>query len=907
MRRLLFLMLISTTSYAQTISGSLNGKVVDTKNRPVQYASVYVNEREINTYTTETGIFSLRQSQLGDEPVTLRISFVGKQTITKTIPKEAWNTPEIFVLQELSLTLENVNVSSERKKSDISNSAIIFDRQAIEQVQAYSLADILNNLPGKKMAAPDLQYRQNITLRSAVSGDPTQEANNSLGVAIYVDGFRQANDANMQTRNVGMRGLTGGAIINHKDPGTGNPAYDSPFGGLDIRNIPSDNIESIEVISGVASAKYGEITDGAIIIQRKAGETPYEFTMRMNGSSTNYSLSKGLNLGKKAGALNISMNYLNSIQDPRNSVKNYRRINGGLMWSVNMLSNLRNTLSLDYSYKKDNSKVDPDDNEQRATFSMDRRLSVTNRTSLSLRSPYLKNITLGMSFDKGYSNSYTQSQLNKAVEGVADKDTTGTYEGYYIPGNYLAIDHIIGEPYNFSANLSLDNNFNTGAVKHTVSLGGNFYVAGNSGQGVIADPKFPGANTDRTKSERPYNFDLQNNILNAGFYLQDKADYLLFNHLLTTNAGIRYDLQNGSASVQPRINLSYQLSKTWSLRAAYGLSAKAPGMSQRYPAPTYFDIPLLNVYNGNVNQSLYLVHTERVTHDNSKLKPSLSKQLELGASANYSFFTTSVYGYIKKNRDGFTSEKNFIQLVLPEYSYTPVEGGKPIYQATGNYKRYTGLTDNAITNNSQSDNYGIELFFSTKKIAAIQTSFNMNTSVGYSYYKNQGYEINEAGISFQEQGRKAWYGIFKASEFSQLDITTKISTDTHIPKLGFVVSVLADIYWKNRRNSLGRTGEPIAYLDKDGGYHAIEQFSPDNYDYGFLSPFSAKANSSQSPPFAYVNMSLRIAKEVKKKFRISVYAYNFLNLMPKYYNPIANSFTTYNNPVNVGGEIAFKF
>lgn len=904
---LLLLLFISATSYAQSPQNRLNGRVVDTENKPIKYASVFYNDGEISTYTNENGEFSIRGNYLNGASITLKVSFVGKQVVTRTIKKAEFNTLQLFILEELSLTLKDVVVSSERKKSDVSNSAIIFDRQAIEQVQAYSLADIMNNLPGKKMSAPELQYQQNLTLRSATN-DPTQAANNSLGVAIYVDGFRQANDANMQSRNVGLRGMTNAAISNNRDPDRGVVSYDSPFSGLDLRNIPADNIESIEVVSGVASAKYGEITDGAVIILRKAGETPFEFGMRLNGNSTNYSISKGMNLGKKAGALNVSLNYLNSIQDPRNSIKNYRRVNGSVMWSTNLSANLRNTFSADYSYRKDNTKIDPDDDVQRSVISMDRKVSFSNRTSLKIEQPYLKNITLGISYDRGYSSSYSQFLVNKMVQPVADKDTTGIYEGYFIPGNYLAKDQIIGEPYNFSTNLSLDNDFKTGQVSHVVSLGANFYVSGNSGQGIIADPNFPSSGAGSSmKSERPYNFDLQKNIANAGFYFQDQASYLLFNHLFTANAGVRYDIQNGFVSVQPRINTSYQLNKVWSLRAAYGIATKAPGMAQRNPAPTYFDIPLLNVYNDNVNQSMYLVYTEKVLHDNSDLKPSRSSQFELGVSANYKFFNTSLYGYVKKNKDGFNTAMNFMQIVLPEYTYTLVSGGKPVYQPTGTYKMYSGLSDNKITNSSQSSNYGVEWFLSTRKIQAIQTSININTSFGYSKYNNLGFTINEAGLSFREAGRKAWYGIYQANQSSELALTSKITTDTHIPQLGFVVSISADIYWKNVRKVLNRSYEPIAYLDKDGNYFAIDHFDPANVDYGFLGAIPSSTSTNQSPPFVYGNLSLRVAKEIKKKIRVAVYAYNFLNVIPKYYDSRLSITTTYNSPVNVGGEISFKF
>lgn len=904
---LLFVALLYTSAFAQKKQLFVQGKVMDSKNRPIEFATIQVSNGNFSTYSDASGLFTIPEKLFTAPYINISISFTGKQSLIQLVKKEDF--PRNFVLLDQSLTLEEVNVSARRTNNNISNSAIVFDRQAIEQVQAYSLADIMNNLPGKRMSAPDLQYLQNITLRSAATAkDPVQAANNALGVAIYVDGFRQANDANMQTRNLGLRGMNEGAIGNRKDPNIGSPSYDSPFGGLDIRNIPADNIESIEVISGVASAKYGEITDGAIIINRKAGRTPYEFSMRLNGNSTNYSLSKGLYLGEKSGALNFSFNYLNSIQNPTDNLKNYKRYSNGLMWSTYLIPGLKNTLSVDYSYKIDNAKIDPDDDRQQQTYAIDRKFSFSNRSVWQINKSYLQNISFGTSYDVGYSNSYNQYYINGAIKPIADKDTTGIYEGYYGPGNYFAIDHIIGKPYNFNVSIDFNNEFNIGKVNHSLSAGFSYYTSGNNGQGVIADPNFPPTGIGSSlKSERPYRFDLQGILNNFGSYLQDQVRYKIFNRILTANIGMRYDLQNGFASIQPRINTSYQLSDKWAIRAAYGISTKAPGMSQRYPAPTYFDIPLINAYNTGVNESLYLVYTQRIQHDNSYLKASRSTQFELGTTASYGFINTSLYGYIKKNRDGFNTSVNFIQLQLPEYSFTKPDGGKPIYQQTGKLKMYSGLKDNVINNSAQSDNYGIEWFLSTKKIAAIQTSINMNTSFSYSRYNNLGYTITEVDQSFKEMGKLAWYGIYQATKSSNLDITTKINTDTHIPQLGFVVSLSADIYWKNQSKTLHKSEEPIGYLDKYQNYYPITHFDPNNEDYGFLATTPSKATNISNPPFVYTNLSLRIAKEMKKKIRIAVYAYNFLNIIPQYYNNVTNSFYTYNNPVNVGGEISFKF
>ncbi|MBE9585040.1 TonB-dependent receptor [Mucilaginibacter sp. JRF] len=895
-------------AHAQSNVISVYGKVVDENNNPIEFSTIGSADANASAFSNADGEFTLRLKNTGTDSIKLSISFVGMRTVNMRVSGKASTQNLLIRLQALSLTLNEVQISSQRKKSDISNSAIVFDREAIEQVQAYSLADIMNNLPGKRMSAPDLQYNQQLTLRSASTGDATQQNNNARGVAIFVDGIRQSNDANMQTRSVGVRGVNGGAIGNVRDIQTGSPQYDSPFGGIDIRNIPADNIESIEVVSGVASAKYGELTDGAVIINRMAGKTDYRVNLRLNGASTNASISKGVLLGKRAGAMNVNFNYLNSIQDPRDNMKIYSRISGGAMWTVNLTDDIKNTFSVDYSQKMDDAKLDPDDDNQQIMYSKDQRISLSNRLSVALtNSSWLRRIGFSASYDEGYQESYRQRQNNGAPVGIADKDTTGIYEGYFIPGNFTSVDHIKGKPYNGSASLDLSNTLRSGKITHNLSLGSNFSFSGNKGEGVIADPTKPYINTPGNKSERPYDFDLLRDIYSLGFYLEDKASTSIFNRPLSVSAGLRYDIQNGYGSWQPRVNASYDLSKKWAVNAAFGMASKAPSMSFRYPAPTYFDIPLLNLYNGYVNESVFLVYTEKIIKDNSNIKPSRSNQMELGVSYDGGWFNSSLFGYIKRNRDGLTSAMNYVLRYLPTYDTVITPGQKPVYTPTGNLRAYPGLQDNSITNSVRSDNYGIEWFISTRKVRAIQTSFDLNTSYSYSRYNNLGTSIRIAGESYLNNNFKAWYGIYPATNTKNRTITSKLTTNTHIPKLGFVVSLMADVYWQNITETLGNSNLPVAYIDRDGNLVPIEVYDANNTDYNYLALTPTAANKLSQPPFVYTNMSLRVSKEIRKKICISVYAYNFLNIIVRDYNEILRNLTTYNNPVNVGAELSFKF
>ena len=905
---LLFLFL-SVSLQAQVKQFTIKGKVTDDAKNPLEFATISVPETNYTTYTDGSGNFTLHIKDNPPATLTLKVTMVGQETQTRILKQSAFGTPQLFVLADLSLSLNNVTVTSQRKKSDISNSSIIFDRQTLDQMQAFSLADVLNNLPGKATAAPNLQYQQNITLRTAATGDPVQSAINSMGVAIYIDGIRQSNDANMQNKNIGVFGAQNSVVGNTKDPQTGSPSYDTPLSGLDIRNIPVDNIESIEVASGVVSAKYGELTDGAIFITRKAGRTPFSANVRLNGSSTNVSLSKGFLLGKKAGALNFNVNYLNSIQNPTDNLKNYGRFNGGLMWTTAISKSIRNTFSADYSYKIDNAKQDPDDGTQRKMYSKERKAGFSNRTSYQVNQGWLDRINLALSYDNGYQETYRQYYQNGPVLPVGDKDTTGIYEGYFIPGNFFSVDHIIGKPYNASANLDFSSSLHTGKLTHEISYGASTYLSGNNGTGVVADPSQPFKNIESGtyKSERPYDFDLIQDILNFGFYAEDRVKIKFLNRELSLNAGIRYDLQNGAPSLQPRINASYRLSSKWSLRGAFGIASKAPSMAYRYPGPTYFDVPILNIYNGFVNESLYLLYTGKTVHDNSQLKPSRSSQMEVGVSADYGFFNTSLYGYIKRNRDGFNSNEVFQPLYLPEYTYTLVPGGKPTYQPTGKEKLYATLKDSQVDNNARSDNYGVEWFVSTKKIEQLQTSFNFNTSVAYTRSSNIGNKVIAAGDGYIQDGSTAWFGVYPAQNSKNLSVMSKLSSDTHIPKLGFVVSLSLDVYWRNTTETLGQVNYPTGYLDKDMNYFPITDFDPNNAEYGYLLRAVDATRKITDPPFVYTSLSLRVAKEIKKKVRISLFAYNFLDTEIRYYNAATKTANTYSSPVNVGAELSLKF
>lgn len=95
--------------------------------------------------------------------------------------------------------------------------------------------------------------------------------------------------------------------------------------GVDMRTLSTDNIEKVEIIRGIPSVAYGNVSNGAVIIQRKTSESPLSARFKADKTSKLFSVGKGIRLdGNGRYILNADVNYLDAKIDPRNSVKTIR-------------------------------------------------------------------------------------------------------------------------------------------------------------------------------------------------------------------------------------------------------------------------------------------------------------------------------------------------------------------------------------------------------------------------------------------------------------------------------------------------------------------------------------------------------------------------------------------------------
>lgn len=901
----------------------VTGKVVDPQNKPLELVNIKVIETNQYAITDKAGVFRINGFETNNN-LTLEFSYIGYQKLSFPITVKAGETNLGNIsLKVLDLSLENIEINAKRNYSGSSNSSLVITRDLIEQTPALSVNDLLNQIPNRKIQPPSLQNVQNINLRAAyeptTNGKGSFELNNSFGIAIIMDGNTLSNNANMQSFNPGRIGGVGSSFVtsgSYGIRGTGNDGNnytgDYTFGGTDLRQIPADNIESIEVIAGVAPAKYGDLTDGAIIIERQAGKSPAYLRMQLRDNATSYGFSKGFEISPKYGSVNVGINYVNSFQDNRDKLKAYRRINGNAMWtnSFGKSKQLKNTFSLDYGRNLDGIKYDPDDEKSTRTKFDSWNFSVANRSNYRLEKGFLKNIGLNLRYAEGHQVSYKEELVNDAYVLYSTATTTGIHEGYYDSGIYTAKSLIDGRPINASASLDFTGGFETGNLIHNLSFGGSFSYAANKGLGQTIDPNEPrgtarvaSTSLGTKSSERYYDFRLALSQKDLGFYIEDVFTATVLGKPLNIRAGIRSDIQNGYASLSPRTNINYEVNKNLRFGFAYGLSYKSPGLAQRYPGPTFFEIPLLNAYNGKVNESTYLVYVERYEPTSAGLKPSKSESIELSAQIKIDKFNLSLSVFNKKSRNGISTVQNLQTIELPSYTATINPGAKPTIQTTG-VQPYA-INYSYFKNDLASNNQGFEVIINSPQIKELKTTFNISGGLFRTSYLSTSNSLsNKLPSIIPTDPNYAYIGVYEPINKRSYFSNGRITSVTHIPKLSLVVSFVAefDILDKSRTNASSRI--PLGYYNRYNQYIAISNFDRDNSSYGHLY-ITPQEQSENDLPRIISNYHLSIAKEIKKRFKFAFNVYNVFNHRPYYITP-TGTYRYPNSTPTFGAELSIK-
>jgi ferric enterobactin receptor len=898
-----------TTQAQQKAEGGVRLTVRGTDtNKPLPFVSVTVKEWQIQRVTNEAGVVYIPFQSGQTDSIHIVLYYVGRksQELSFLPVSNSLITSEIY-LDPLSLTLNQVEVNATRGKNSQSNSSVIIDRAAIEQIQAYSLADVLQLLPGKTIKNTDLQNKQTLTLRSVANGG-LQDRNNAFGIGFYVDGVPISQNANMQIANLTHEGSTAGTFV---PPASGNLAYtdgSTAGGGFDLRQMAVGNISRIEVITGVAPARYGDVSDGAVLIEREAGYAPYNFSARFQNGTTNFAVTKGWKLAGKGGVLNTSLDYINAVPDPRDRLKSYNRVNAGVLWTrfLDKRELWKNTISIDVFSTLDGGKTDDDDaNRMNVKFTnMGFRSAI--RGTVEMNRAWSENIsyTLGGSYSE--QKDWKQMFRNSGVRPVSDQLATGEHIGQFTPANYWLEQSVTGKPLSVFARLENNFKFATGNINHHISYGTSLSYDDNFGAGRQYNPLRPINTPGGYVADRPESFKDVVNLAQWGIYVQDNFSLKIGTTTLENNLGVRGDKQGKYWSFSPRYNTSLRLSRKLSLNAAVGWASKAPSLAYIYPGKAYYDIVLINSYVNDPARNLNLTYTYLHQPENTHLKPQKSLTIEAGLNFEQQFISGSVTGYYKQNRDGFSMDANGIFLELPNYvvSSRPADA-PPVYVANGT-KKYA-LKSFHVNNGLAGNTKGIELMLSTRKIKAIQTSFDLSTTYSQGRYFNRNNRTDV--LDNPDFSKEAIIGVYGPGWQKNQEMISTLSTTHHLSALGFLLNFRIQAFWLKVNETSADSFIPIGYYDQQLNYHDIPEKDRSNPEYSHLVVAPRSGSGRVSQPMVYTNYHLRLAKEIKKKYKFSFYANNFLNYRPTYQDPNLpiGSLKEYNEAPSFGAEVVLKF
>ncbi len=938
MKKIISLMLMLVAyfaSFAQNTSSggaraTIEGVVYEEKldGRPIEFAVVKLSPSGDYTTTDAHGKFRFDNVDLGKSTITLQ--FIGMTTIdtlvSVSVAGKVYRME--FVMHSADFRLDDVVVTASPNKAGSSTSSNI-SRQAMDHLQTSSLSDLMSLLPGVAFSNSDLSTANVITLRTLGAGGSTEM--NSLGTSVIVDGAPVSNNANFQTL---------APVISGSVEAVGGGA--SASSGVDIRSIATDNIESVEIIRGIPSVEYGDLTSGAVIINSKAGRQPLSIRVKINPKTYQASISKGFSLGEKAGNLNLSGDYAYNTTKLTEAYAYYQRLNFKALYSKNFLGNLNTNTSLDFTYGNDTRKMNPDDLRSRySTGAENIGFRFTTNGIATINWGWFKSIRYNASFSYTDKHSFQEELLENAfapyfmsttdgailsnISGQKVYDTDGneitnisaadmTNYATYLPNEYFSRYDIYGKELNAYAKVVANFSKRWGNITNRIIVGADYKMDGNNGKGQVYDPATPpyrpasGSNSayrPMTYSDIPF-------LHQFGAFIEDSYQHdfgkgFLFN----LTAGLRYDNVNSKSVLAPRINASMDVvPEILTLRGGYGITAKAPTAMYLYPDNAYFDFVNFNTLGDEsipVSQQLLVGTTRVFSTENPDLEIATNRKIELGLDLKVHRYRLSVTAYDELMENGYELGRSLDCFKLIKYNVYRADS----YPEAGIPSLTLDRTHNIFVsyytpmNTSYSRDRGIEYELDLGRFDAIRTSVNlsgawmkgMGKSGNYSYSTAKNGNELERNIGVYEPGVTQYW---RERLISTLRITH------NIPKIGFVVTLTTQVNWMDKTwTEYGMDDMFIKYISyKDGKVYDFDPAMKDDPEFAYLFPALNDNRFIAESYFPTVLFNLQLTKEISDVVTASFYVNNIFSSRPLYEskkNP--GSFTELGIPIYFGFDL----
>ncbi len=785
-----------------------------------------------------------------------------------------------------------VVVTASETKALSTSSKIGLD--AIRHIQPSSIADLLELLPGGRSSDPDFATPQSIRLREASPVSSNYETS-SLGTQFLIDGVPMSNDANLQYT-----------------PATSN--YGSTFvnSGVDMRAISTDDIESVEIVRGIPSVEYGDLTSGLVKVNRKKGGNDLSARFKADMSSKLFYVGKGFERGgvNKFSA-NVSLNYLDSKSDPRNIRQSYNRLTGSLrvnqIWDTD--PRFRYTLggNFDYTGSFDNEKSDS--NLDNGNIPVETYKSSYNRmalgTSFSMTSKqdgFFRGLeaTLSATLENDVIDRWKYVALTSEVPLSTNLDE-GEYDVTVVPSRYEATMRVEGRPFYGYAKTTANFELRNGEAVYGFKAGADWSMSKNYGDGTVFDPEYP---FSVTMNVRPRVFSSIPAQHQGALFLENNSTLPLGRFRLKWMAGLRaqtmlglgseYALQ-GKIYVDPRLNLRLDLPRfdlfgdevRVGIAGGTGWHTKMPTMDQLYPDAIYYDITQLNYWPTDTSKRRINVRVYKLDPTNYSLKAARNFKWEVRGDVDWKGYSLSVTYFHEDMKSGFRSSSEPVTMIYKDYDESAIDGttltGPPSLENIP-YETDTLLTTiSRTTNGSRTQKRGVEFTLTTPRIKPLLTKLTITGAWFRTRYSNSQPEYYHPTVLISGY-TYPYIGYYEAQDgYIREAFNTNFTADTQIPRFGLIFSTSFQCQWFTGSRNDERSSYPIEYIDKAGVRHPFTEESALN---GLLSYLVREFNSTlyeyNRVPFS-MNINLKVTKTLyRDKIALAIFANRILDYTPSY-------------------------
>lgn len=906
---LMILLLVSAdvmTAQQNRALFSISGKVVDAKTgEPVIGAAVNVEDTGIWAISDENGKFFLPDIRPGDYAVQFsclgfvdkRLSFVVKKDIPNLTIKLDQNT----------LALNSVVVTAERDKEGM-NTSLKFGANALNHLQMSNVTDISALLPGGKTVNPDLTTDNAVSLRSG----GLAAGNAAFGTALEVDGVRVGNNASFGSMS-----------------GTGT------------RNISTENVQSIEVITGVPSAEYGDLNSGMVRINTRKGLTPWNITFAVNPRTYQASASKGIDLMKNRGVLNVSAEWTRATKKLSSPYTSYTRRGFSASYSNTFKHVLKFEIGATGNIGGMNTKNDPD--AYKGTWSKVRDNVLRANTSMTwlLRKSWITNLKLDASVNYNDNRSQDHAYGSSAsMMPAVHSELAGYYLADRLPISYFSDKVIDSKELDYAASLKYEWFKKSGKKLSKLKAGVQWKANGNVGEGeYYVDPSVA-ANEYRPRPYSQYPF-----MHNVAAYVEEDYTFPIGKTSLQISAGLRLenlfvkdtDYKNVS-SLSPRFNAKWKISDNLSIRGGWGVSEKLPSFYILYPVQKYRDIQTFGFSHGDASSYVYYTQPYKMLF-NENLKWQKNYNAEFGIEAYFLRTSVSLVGFFNKTKNPYTYQNIYTpfsyNIMSVHSGYTVPDNPEirvdsqtgQVYMRGSNEEFWTPMatkvTDKTFFESQMPGNgddiyrTGAELIVDFPEIAPIRTKFRLDANYAYTHYidntLNWTYRTGWSHTSLSNRSYQyvgiyangGESGTFNGKESHSLN--ANLTAITHIPEARIVITCRLEMSLLSRFRNLSRYQgkeyaynvnadgvesiggsiydsnnytaiRPVKYMDENGDVHDFTDKEASDPAFANLIIKSGNAYTfSQDGYGAYLSANLSVTKEIGDHVSLSFFANNFTN------------------------------